>query len=71
MNDGVDEAPVERLLKAHEVAEMLGVTPRVVVDRFKRGDLPGYRLWGSERGSLRFRLSDIEAMLESWRSGKS
>jgi excisionase family DNA binding protein len=67
--DATDVGRVERLLRVVEVAEMLGVSPRTVFDRFERGDLPGFRLWGRKGGPVRFRLSEVEALLESWRSG--
>lgn len=69
--DAIDVGRVERLLKVVEIAEILGVSPRTVLDRFERGDLPGFRLWGRKGGPIRFRLSEIEALLESWRSGNS
>jgi excisionase family DNA binding protein len=56
----------ERLLTAAEVAELLGVTPGTVLDRWERGDLPGFRLWGRKGGPVRFRLDEIEALLASW-----
>jgi predicted DNA-binding transcriptional regulator AlpA len=56
----------ERLLKARDVADLLGLEVATVVDRFQRGDLPGFRLYGNRPGSpLRFRLSEIEAWLET------
>jgi excisionase family DNA binding protein len=54
----------ERLLKARDVAEMLGVEMGTVLDRFQAGDLPGFRLYGRKGGPVRFRLSEIEAWLE-------
>lgn len=56
----------EPLLKARDVAELLGLELATVVERFQRGDLPGFRLYGNRPGSpLRFRLSEIEAWLEN------
>lgn len=57
----------EHLLTAREVAELLGVSPATVLDRFQHGDLPGYRLFGKKGGPVRFRLSEIEARIEGWR----
>ena len=54
----------ERLLKARDVAELLGLEVATVVDRFQAGDLPGFRLYGRKGGPLRFRASEIEAWLE-------
>jgi excisionase family DNA binding protein len=59
----------ERLLTAAELAELLRLSPATVLDRWERGDLPGYRLFGRKGGPVRFRLSEIEAALESWRVG--
>jgi excisionase family DNA binding protein len=56
----------DRLLTAAELAELLGVTSGTVLDRFERGDLPGFRLWGRKGGPVRFRLSEVEALLASW-----
>jgi excisionase family DNA binding protein len=57
----------DRLLTAAELAELLGLSSSTVLDRFERGDLPGYRLFGRKGGPVRFRLSEIEAMVEGWR----
>lgn len=57
----------DRLLTAAEVAELLGLSPATVLDRFQAGDLPGFRLFGRKGGPVRFRLSEIEAALEDWR----
>ena len=69
--DAIDLGRGERLLKVVEVAEMLDVSPRTVFDRFERGDLPGFRLWGRKGGPVRFRLSEIEETLDNWRVGGS
>jgi excisionase family DNA binding protein len=58
----------ERLLTARQVADVLGVTPGWVLRQYQRGVLPGYRL--SERSHpVRFRASEVEAWLETRRSG--
>jgi predicted DNA-binding transcriptional regulator AlpA len=57
----------ERLLTAAELAELLGLSPATVLDRFQAGDLPGFRLFGRKGGPVRFRLGEIEAALEGWR----
>jgi len=59
----------ERLLNADELARLLGLTKGTVLDRWERGDLPGYRLFGRKGGPVRFRLSEIEAVLAAWREG--
>lgn len=56
----------EPLLTAAELGELLGLTTGTILDRWERGDLPGYRLFGRKGGPVRFRLSEIEALIESW-----
>ena len=55
----------ERLVTARELGEYLRLSPSTVLDRFERGDLPGYKIGGP----VRFRLSEIEAWLEECRRG--
>ena len=59
----------DRLLTASEVAEYLGLSTATVLDRWEAGDLPGFRLFGRKGGPVRFRLSEVEAVLEDWRRG--
>lgn len=59
--------PTEPLLKARDVAGLLGVEMGTVYDYWERGDLPGFRLGGRRRGPLRFRQSEILERLEDWR----
>lgn len=59
----------ERLLTARELADLLGLSAATVLDRFERGDLPGFRLFGRKGGPVRFRESEVLAMLEGWRFG--
>jgi predicted DNA-binding transcriptional regulator AlpA len=60
----------ERLLTARELGELLGLATATVLDRFERGDLPGFRLYGGKIGApVRFRWSEVEAMLERGRCG--
>jgi hypothetical protein len=47
------------------VERLAGLGP----DRWEAGDLPGFRLGGGRRGPVRFRASECEAVLESWRRG--
>ena len=61
--------PGEPLVTAAELAELLGLSPATVLDRWERGDLPGYRLFGRKGGPVRFRVSEIEALLGDWRAG--
>jgi excisionase family DNA binding protein len=63
----VTTALEDRWLRATEVAERWGMSPATVLDWFERGKLPGYRMGGTKGGRLRFRLSDIERVEESWR----
>jgi predicted DNA-binding transcriptional regulator AlpA len=57
----------ERLLTARELGEHLGLSAATVLDRFERGDLPGFRLFGRKGGPVRFRMSEIEQVLQGWR----
>jgi predicted DNA-binding transcriptional regulator AlpA len=60
----------ERLLTARELGELLNLSTGTVLDRFERGDLPGFRLFGGKVGApVRFRWSEVEAMLEQGRCG--
>lgn len=60
----------ERLLTARELADLLGLSTGTVLDRFEAGDLPGFRLYGGRVGApVRFRWSEVEAMLEAGRCG--
>jgi excisionase family DNA binding protein len=54
----------ERLVKARDVAELLSLEMDTVLDRFQRGELPGFRLGGRKGAPVRFRLSEIEEWLE-------
>ncbi len=58
----------ERLLTARELAEVISLSPNTVLDWFEAGRLPGFRLGGRKGGPVRFRLSEIEVVLESWRA---
>lgn len=58
----------DRLLTARDVANLLGVSADTVLDRFQAGDLPGYRVFGRKGGPVRFKESEILALLETWRS---
>ena len=64
---GIDSGQV--LLTAAELAEYLGLSAATVLDRWQAGDLPGFRLFGEKGGPVRFRRSEIEAVLETWRRG--
>ncbi len=55
---------IERLLTTREVADVLSLSPETVLRRWRRGELPGYRLGSNV---LRFRESEIEAWLEGTR----
>jgi len=60
----------ERLLTARELADLLGLSTGTILDRFECGDLPGFRLFGGRVGApVRFRWSEVEAMLEDGRCG--
>lgn len=55
----------ERLLTARELGEVLGYAPATIVDWAEADKLPGFRLGGR----LRFRLSEVEEVLERSRFG--
>ena len=59
----------EPLLTARQLADILGLAPGTVLDRFERGDLPGFRLGGRRGSPVRFRWSEVEAWLEDGRVG--
>jgi predicted DNA-binding transcriptional regulator AlpA len=60
----------ERLLTARELGELLCLSTGTVLDRFERGDLPGFRLYGGRVGApVRFRWSEVNAWLERGRCG--
>ena len=59
----------ERLLTSRELAEYLGLSSATVLDWFEAGRLPGFRLGGRKGGPVRFRLSEVEVVLEGWRVG--
>lgn len=50
-----------RLLTTREVAEMLGLSPESVLRRWRRGELPGYRL---SSNVLRFDFREVMATIE-------
>jgi excisionase family DNA binding protein len=58
---------VDRLLNAREVADYLGLSNATVLDWFECGRLPGFRPGGRKGGPVRFRLAEVEAVLEHWR----
>ncbi len=53
---------MEPLLRAHEVAELLGISPETVLRWTRRGELPAIRLPG---GAVRYRPDEFRAWLES------
>jgi excisionase family DNA binding protein len=56
----------DRLLRAREVSELLGVSTGTVLDWWQAGRLPGFRL--SSR-AVRFRESEVIEWLEERRGG--
>ena len=66
--DRSDVTP-ERLLTARELAGILGLKPATILDKFERGELPGFRLGGRVGAPVRFRWSEVEAWLEQGRKG--
>jgi excisionase family DNA binding protein len=58
---------IERLLNAHELADLLGFSASTIVDWAERGDLPSFKMGGR----LRFRESESLAWIESKRKHSS
>ncbi len=58
--------PRDRLLTTREVAELLGISPEAVLRRWRRRELPGFRLSSKV---LRFPESELLAWVESKREG--
>lgn len=58
----------DRLLRADEVAERLGVHLQTVRAWLRSGELPGYLL--SRKAGYRVRESELAAFLDDRRSGK-
>jgi excisionase family DNA binding protein len=54
---------MSRLLTARVVADQLGVSAETVLRWRRRGELAAIRL---PSGAIRFRESEIEALLEEW-----
>ena len=59
----------ERLLRAREVGELLGISTAWVLDKWEAGELPGYRLGARAGAPVRFRESEIVEWLERGRRG--
>ena len=55
------DSVTDRLLRAREVAELIGLSTATVLDWWQAGKLPGFRL--SSR-AVRFRESEVMAWLE-------
>ena len=56
----------DRLLTARELGELLGFSSSTVQDWAERGDVPAFKVGGR----LRFRVSEVEAWLETRRIGE-
>ena len=54
----------ERLLSAREVGELVGLSTESVLRRWRRGEIPGFRLASNV---LRFDEAEIEAWLQGCR----
>ncbi len=61
----------DRLITAAELADYLGLSSSTILDWFEDGRLPGFRLGGRKGGPVRFRVSEVEAMLDGWRVAPS
>lgn len=56
----------ERLLRAREVGQRLGMSTAWVLDRWEAGELPGFKLPG---GAVRFDPDEIDVWLEERHRG--
>lgn len=56
----------DRLLRAIDVADLLGISANTVLDWGQSGKLPSFKL-GGKNGAVRFRESDVLAWLETQR----
>lgn len=59
----------EQLVNARQLADYFGLSAGTVLDWFEAGRIGGFRLGGRKGGPVRFRLTEVEATLEGWRSG--
>jgi hypothetical protein len=50
----------ERLLTARELADVLGLKPGTVLDKYERGEIPGFK-WGGPSSPVRFDLDEVLA----------
>lgn len=57
----------EPFVTTQQVADHLGVSAPWVLRRWQDGELPGYRLGAGRSGAVRFRVSEVEAWIESKR----
>jgi excisionase family DNA binding protein len=55
----------EPLLTARQLAELLGFSAATIVDWAEAGSVPAFKVGGR----LRFRMSEVEAWLETKRAG--
>jgi hypothetical protein len=65
---GIVTDRMDNLMDAAAVAKFLGVKPKTVYQNWRAWDLPAVRVGGGTAGPLRFRPSDVEALLSSWRA---
>lgn len=64
-----DDGAIERLLKARDVADILGVSANTVLDWAESGRLPSFKLGAlTGNGPRRFRRSEIAAWIEEHRA---
>lgn len=69
LTPGPEDLAAERLVTASELGEQLALSTATILDRFERGELPGFRLFGKKGGPVRFRVVEVLAVLETWRFG--
>lgn len=59
----------EPFLTARELAELLGFTSETILRWTRQGLIPYYRMPGTVKGRLRYRLSEVEASLMAHATG--
>jgi predicted DNA-binding transcriptional regulator AlpA len=59
----------DSLLTARELGAVLSMSTAWVLDEWEAGRLPGFKLGDGRAAPVRFRLSEVEAWLETRRRG--
>lgn len=54
------------LLTAAEAAEYLGIAKKTLYASWKFWKIPAVRIGGNSNGALRFRVKDLDALIDQW-----